>query len=96
MGQKAVVIVDLDNIGLMHKDPAEFCRRLELAILTHRRLGGSVSMEGATLANAVWSGHVDLSPILKFVDFRADNVTYEDVKPIVSEHRRQVRLDSPN
>lgn len=95
MGHKAVVVFDLDHLGLMHTDPTEFVRRLELSILTHRRLGGSVSIGGATVANAVWSGHADLSPVLKFEDFQARNVTYEDVKPIVAEHRRQVRLDSP-
>lgn len=77
MGHKAVVIIDMDHIGLMHKDPVEFCRRLDIAIMTHRRLGGSVSMNGATLANAVWSGHTDLTPVLKIQDFQAINVTHD-------------------
>jgi hypothetical protein len=51
------------------------------AVVDHRRTGGSVSMGGCTVANVVWSGHTDLSPILKIQDFQALNVTY-DVKPI--------------
>lgn len=95
MGHKAVVLFDLDHLGLMKAEPAEFVRRLELAILSHRRTGGSVSVGGATVANAVWSGHANLSPILVIEEFTARNVTYEDTKPIAAEHRRQVRLDSP-
>jgi hypothetical protein len=56
-------------------DPAEFVRRLKHAIFTHRRLGGSVSVSGATVANVVWSGHTDLTPVLKFEDFKGINVT---------------------
>lgn len=77
MGHKAVAIFDFDNLESMKADPAEFVRRLEIALLTHRRLGGSVSVNGTTVANVVWSGHTDLSPVLRVVDFRAENVTYE-------------------
>jgi hypothetical protein len=96
MGHKAVVIFDFDNLSAMRADPEGFVRRLEQSLLSHRRTGGSVSMGGCTVANVVWSGHADLSPILKIQDFQALNVTYEDVGPIVAEHRRQVQLDSPN
>lgn len=80
MGHKAVTIFDLDHLDNMEKDPAEFVRRLKNAILTHRRLGGSVSIDGATVASIVWSGHVDNSPVLKFVDFKVENVTYGSAK----------------
>ena len=96
MGHKAVVIVDFDNLQAMRADPEGFVRRLDMALASHRRTGGSVSMGGCTVANVVWSGHTDLSPILKIQDFQALNVTYDDVKPIVAEHRRQVSLDSPS
>lgn len=76
MGHKAVVIFDHDNLHRMKEDPAEFVRRLEMAILSHRRTGGDVSMNGCTIANAVWSGHTDLTPVLEIKDFRAENVTY--------------------
>ena len=75
MGHKSVVILDHDNLHLLKTDPAEFVRRLELAALGHRRTGGSVSMGGATVANVVWSGHTDLTPVLKIQDFHAINVT---------------------
>lgn len=77
MGHKAVVIVDFDHLENMEKDPAEFVRRFKAALLTHRRLGGSVSMGGATVANVVWSGHNDLTPVLKIQDFQAINVTHD-------------------
>lgn len=76
MGYKSVVVFDHDVIDNMDKDPVEFVRRLKNAIFTHRRLGGSVSVFGATVANVVWSGHTDLSPTLKFVDFHVENKTY--------------------
>lgn len=77
MGHKSVVILDHDNLHLMKTDPTEFVRRLELAALSHRRTGGSVSMGGATVANVVWSGHTDLTPFLKIQDFQAINVTLD-------------------
>ena len=76
MGHKSIVVFDHDVLDHMEKDPAEFVKRLKNAILTYRRLGGSVSVSGATVANVVWSGHTDLSPTLKFVDFRVENKTY--------------------
>lgn len=76
MGHKAVVIFDFDNLQAMRDDPVEFVRRLDIALATHRRLGGSVSMAGCTVANVVWSGHADLSPVLKIQDFQALNQTY--------------------
>ena len=76
MGHKAVVIVDFDHLENMEADPAEFVRRFKQALLTHRRLGGSISMGGATVANVVWSGHADLTPYLAIQDFQAINVTY--------------------
>ena len=76
MGHKAVVIVDMDNLDLMDVNPAEFVRRFKNSILSHRSHGGSVSVEGATVANVVWSGHVSLSPTLKFIDYRAENLSY--------------------
>ncbi len=91
MGHKSVVVFDHDVLDHMENDPAEFVRRLKHAIFTHRRLGGSVSVSGATVANVVWSGHTDISPILKFEDFTGVNATYDDVKPIVTEHNRQIR-----
>lgn len=81
MGHKAVVIVNFDNLDNMEEDPAEFVSRLKHALLTHRRLGGSVSMGGATVVNVVWSGHTDLTPILKIQDFQAINVT-EDAREL--------------
>lgn len=75
MGHKAVVIVDFDNLQNMEADPTEFVRRFKNALLTYQRLGGSVSIGGATVANVVWSGHTDRSPVLRIVDFRAENVT---------------------
>ena len=77
MGHKSVVIFDHDNLHRMKQDPVEFVRRLEMAILSHRRTGGDVSMNGATFANVVWSGHTDLTPVLRIQDFRAENVTYD-------------------
>ena len=77
MGHKAVVIIDFDNLGAMRADPAEFVRRLDIALATHRRTGGSVSMDGCTVANVVWSGHTDLTPVLKIQDFEAVNVTHD-------------------
>lgn len=77
MGHKSVVIFDHDSLHQLKEDPAEFVRRLELAILGHRQHGGSVSIGGATVANVVWSGHADLSPVLEIVDFQAKNVTYD-------------------
>lgn len=77
MGHKAVVLFDLDHLDNMEKDPAEFVRRLKHSILSHRRLGGSVSMGGATVATAVWSGHASLTPVIKFEDYNAENVTYK-------------------
>ncbi len=77
MGHKAVAIIDFDNLQNMEDDPAEFVRRFKNALLTHRRLGGSVSIGGATVANVVWSGHTDLSPVLRIVDFQAENVTID-------------------
>ena len=77
MGHKSVVIFDHDNLHQMKQDPAEFVRRLEIAILAHRRTGGSVSIGGCTVANAVWSGHTDLIPVLRIKDFTAENVTYD-------------------
>lgn len=76
MGHKAIAVLDMDHIDLMKKDPAAFVQRLELAMLAHRRTGGSVSVEGTTVANVVWSGHVSLSPVLKFDEFGAVNTTY--------------------
>lgn len=76
MGHKAVVIVDMDHLDLMDVNPAEFVRRLKNSVLSHRSHGGSVSVEGATVANVVWSGHASLSPTLKFVDYRAENLSY--------------------
>jgi hypothetical protein len=81
MGHKAVVIVNFDVLDNMEKDPAEFVSRLKHALLTYRRLGGSVSMGGATVANVVWSGHADLTPFLKIQDFQAINVT-EDAREL--------------
>lgn len=81
MGHKAVVIVDLDHLDRMDQDPAEFVRRLKNSLLAHRRTGGSVSVGGATVANVVWSGHADLSPTLKFVDYRAENLSYPSSFP---------------
>ena len=81
MGHKAVVLFDFDNLENMRKDPAEFVRRLEIALLAHRRTGGSVSVDGATVANVVWSGHAALTPILKIKDFQAINVTYSVTRP---------------
>lgn len=75
MGHKAVVIIDFDNLQTMRADPEGFVRRLDSALATHRRLGGSVSMGGCTVANVVWSGHTDLTPVLKIQDFQAINVT---------------------
>ena len=83
MGHKAVVLFDFDNLTAMRSDPAEFVRRLEAALSTHRRLGGSVSMDGCTVANVVWSGHADLTPVLKIQDFKAVNVT-EDANELES------------
>ena len=94
MGHKAVVVMDLDVLDMIEENPAEFARRLKNAVLTHRRLGGSVSLGGATVANVVWSGHADLSPILKFVDFRADNLSYvvpDKMKPSSEELDAQLR-----
>jgi subtilisin family serine protease len=71
------VLFDLDHLDNMEKDPVEFVRRLKLSLLSHRRTGGSVSMSGTTVANVVWSGHVDLTPVLKIQDFQAINVTYD-------------------
>lgn len=79
MGHKSVVIFNHDVLDHMEKDPVEFVRRLQHAMLTHRFSGGSVSVSGATVANVVWSGHTDLSPVLKFEDFTAKNVTYENI-----------------
>jgi len=76
MGHKSIVVFNHDVLDHMENDPAEFVSRLKHAILTHRRLGGSVTMTGATVANVVWSGHADLSPTLKFVDFQVENETY--------------------
>jgi hypothetical protein len=80
MGHKAVAVFDLDVLDLIEKDPALFAKRMKDAILTHRRLGGAVSLGGATVAHVVWSGHADQKPILKFIDFRAD-----DLSPVVSD-----------
>lgn len=77
MGHKAVVIFDFDNLGAMCTNPAEFVRRLNSALLTHNRLGGSVSMAGCTVANVVWSGHTDLTPVLKIQDFHAIDATHD-------------------
>lgn len=71
MGHKAIAIIDFDHLDRMEKDPAEFVRRFKQALLTHARLGGSVSVGGATVANVVWSGHANLTPVLQFPDFQA-------------------------
>jgi hypothetical protein len=76
MGHKAVVIVDFDNLQSMRDDPVEFVRRLDIALATHRRTGGSISMDGCTVANVVWSGHSSLTPVLEIQDFQALNITY--------------------
>lgn len=75
MGHKSVVVFDHDVLDHMENNPTEFVRRLKHAIFTHRRLGGSVSVSGATVANVVWSGHSSLSPVLKIEDFQGINVT---------------------
>jgi hypothetical protein len=77
MGHKSVVIFDHDALHKLKEDPEEFIRRLELAILSQRRTGGSVSMGGQTVANVVWGGDSSLSPVLEIVDFQAKNVTYQ-------------------
>ena len=77
MGHKSVVVFDHDVIDHMENDPVEFVRRLKHAMFSHRQHGGSVSVSGATVANVVWSGHSSLSPILKFVDFQVENITYD-------------------
>jgi hypothetical protein len=75
MGHKAVAIIDFDNLQHMEDDPAEFVRRFKNALLTYQRLGGSVSIGGATVVNVVWSGHTDREPVLRIVDFRAEDLT---------------------
>lgn len=75
MGHKAIVIFDLDHLDQIDRDPLQFCRRLQDAILSHKRTGGSVHVNGATVADAVWSGHTSQTPVLKFQDFSAVEVT---------------------
>lgn len=96
MGHKSIVIFDHDVLDRLESDPAAFVKQLRLAMFTHRRLGGDVHHAGATVAKVVWSGHVNETPILKFEDFAATKVTYEDIKPIVDDHHYQIQLDSPN
>lgn len=94
MGHKAVIVIDIDLLDSIEHNPAEFARRLKNSILTHRRLGGSVSHEGSTVANVVWSGHADLSPVLKFVDFHVENLSYvvpEKMKPSSEELDATIR-----
>lgn len=90
MGHKAIAVIDLDNLDLIDRDPAEFVRRFKIAILTHRGLGGSVTIGGGTVANVVWSGHTDLSPVLKFVDFHVENESYRSggVFPPIDERMK--------
>jgi hypothetical protein len=88
MSHKAVVVIDIDSLDAMEQSPAEFVRRLKNSMLMHRQLGGSVSCNGDTVANVVWSGHTDLSPILKFVGFHVENLSYtvpEKMKPSMEE-----------
>lgn len=63
MGHKSVVILDHDHFDLMRRDPAEFVRRLELAALSHRRTGGSVSKATrfVILRGVQVNGYVDLA-----------------------------------
>ena len=97
MGHKSVVVFDHDVLDHIEGNPAEFVRRLKTALFTHRRLGGSVSVSGATVANVIWSGHTDLSPVLKIVDFHGENITYRDALDIAAIHRnakpQKIHLD---
>lgn len=97
MGHKAVFVLDIDHINEIDAiNAAEFVRRLKLAALGHRHRGGSVSINGATVANVVWSGHADLSPVLKIVDFEAENMTYQvrDLEETVAETADRVLAES--
>jgi hypothetical protein len=61
-------------------------------MLMHHQLGGSVSHNGDSVTNVVWSGHADLSPILKFVDFQVENLSYVPEKMMPSTEELDATL----
>jgi len=88
MGHKSVVIIDHDMLARAERDPEEFVRRLQMACLDRRHR--VVGLEGATVANVVWSGHSRMTPVLRIDGFRAEEAQGEELAAY--ERLRIVRL----
>lgn len=89
MGNKAIVIMDMDHLDAMDNDPRAFVECLKREILSHQRTGGDVQAEGTSVAHVVWSGLVSQTPVLEFADFGAKPVTVASAKSVIAEQERQ-------
>jgi hypothetical protein len=77
MGYKTVVVFDNDHLDLMKKNPEEFVKSLLQGILHKSMTTDDVKVHssGTNVATVVWGGHVSRTPVLKFEDFSAEDVS---------------------
>lgn len=89
MGYKSVVVIDHDFLDLARTDAEEFVRRLQAACYDQNSSRG-VSIDGAPLANVVWSGHSRMTPVLRIDGYQAEEVQGDELRAY--EAHRTARL----